>query len=105
MDQGEKLLLSLVAPSAHCLCSSGITLSPSRCAVTIQHHSCHRSGVSAPQHQWKKPSVFALNSQHFCTTVSKIPLRSQPALSGQDENSPGPNSSALNTMTHWRALL
>ena len=35
----------------------------------------------------------------------KNPRAPWPALSGQDENSPGPNSSALNTMTHWRAFV
>lgn len=51
-------------------------------------------------------AMFALDSPALLQRNRQKKIQvPRPALSGQDENSPGPNSSALNTMTHWRAFV
>lgn len=73
MDQGEKPLLSLVPPSARCLCVTGISLSPSqRC----HHHPSPpmppRQGFHSPVMEEETPHLYWTH-QCFRTATPETP--------------------------------
>lgn len=102
MDQGEKPLPFLVLLSAWCLHGIGIAQPCFGATITIQHQSWW--DFPSPVTEEQMQHLHWTHQRFHTATLQKTPS-SRPALSGQDENSPGPNSSALNTMTHWRAFV
>lgn len=62
---------------------------------------CHPTGVCRACIELT--NTFALCNQAYRKKKKKT--SSWSTLSKQQENSPGPNSSALNTMTHWCAFV
>lgn len=88
-DWGEKLL--------PCLVPSSVALASPR-ALPPQPGTAVLWG-SASQLQRRKHSICTGSTTTSTPQFPKPPPNSHPALSGWDENSPGPNSSALKP--HW----
>ena len=73
--------------------------------ITIRHCPCRPGGVSPSQRRRKERGVCTGLASASAPQPPKPPQAPRPASSGQGENSPAPDSSAVKTATRWRAFV